>query len=185
MRTPSHTFRLLGAVLAAGLISGQAMAADATADTFAAVLKPITLVKTSDLNFGLLLASTGTVNINPANGNRTGDTGTISSATGSTPTRAVFTVGGLANQTYSISATAATVVLANTVTPSNVLTVTLSGVHALSNNATGTAAAASAGKLDANGNDTLGVGGSLLLASSTPIGNYTNRAGIALTVNYN
>lgn len=186
MRNPSHTFRLLAVVLAAGVISGQAMAqSTATADTFAAVLKPLTLVKASDLNFGVLLASAGNVAISPVDGTRTGDTGTLSTVNTAQPSRASFNVSGLNAATYSISAPAASVTLANTLTATDTLLVSLTGVHALSSGTTGTPGAASTGTLSANGTDTLGVGGSLTLTALTPVGNYTNTAGISLTVNYN
>lgn len=186
MRTPSHTFRLLGAVLAAGLISGQAMAqSTATADTFAAVLKPLALAKASDLNFGLLLVSAGTVVISAVDGTRAGDTGTLSTVNGSSPSRASFNVTGLNATTYSVSAPAATVTLANTASAADTLLVTLTGVHALSSGKTSSPGAASSGTLSANGTDTLGVGGSITLTAATAVGNYINTAGISLTVNYN
>ena len=188
MRTPSHTFRLLGAVLAAGLISGQAMAqVTATADTFAAVLKPLTLTKNSDLNFGVLLAAAGDATINPIDGTRTfsGNAGGSNAPGATIPTRAAFALTGISGATYSISATKATVILTNTVTSADTLTVTLSGVHTLTENKTNPAATASTGTLSAAGSDVLGVGGKLTLASTTVVGNYANPAGIELTVNYN
>ena len=157
----------------------------ATADTLAAVLKPLTLTKASDLNFGVLLASAGTVAISPVDGTRTGDTGTLSTVNSSSPSRASFNVTGLNATTYSISAPAATVTLANTTSATDTLLVTLTGVHALSSGTTSSPGAASSGTLSANGTDTLGVGGSIILAAVTPIGNYTNTAGISITVNYN
>jgi hypothetical protein len=193
MRTRFQTLKVVGFLLATGLVSGQAMAqsnGSATADTFATLLKPITLAKTSDLNFGLLLASTGTVTINANDGTRSTQGGIVSSTSGPAPTRASFAVSGLPATTYSISAPALTVELKNTdTTITQTLVVTLSGVHALSKGATNATTAAagtgSAGTLDANGNDTLGVGGSLPLSLTTPVGNYANAAGIALTVQYN
>ena len=173
-------------MLVAGLISGQAMAqTTATADTLASVLKPLALTKASDLNFGVLLATTGTVTISAADGTRTGETGTLSTVNGASPSRASFNVTGLNASTYSISAPALTVTLANTASATDTLLITLTGVHSLSSNSTSAPGAASTGTLSANGTDTLGVGGSITLAAITPVGNYTNMAGISITVNYN
>lgn len=185
MCTRLQTFQLLGAMLASGLILGQAMAqTTATADTLAAVLKPITLTKASDLNFGVLLASAGTVAISAVDGSRTGNAGTLSTATGASSSRASFNVSGMNATTYSITAPALTVTLANT-PGAGTLVVTLTGVHAQSSGQTSTPGAASSGTLSANGTDTLGVGGAITLAAATPVGNYTNLAGISITVNYN
>jgi hypothetical protein len=188
MRTRFQTLKVVGFLLATGLVSGQAMAqASATADTLAAVLKPLTLTKDSDLNFGVLLATTGTVTISPIDGARTfGGAGAASNAAGATlPTRAKFTVAGIPNATYSITALATTIDLQNTASAADKLTVTLSGVHSLTENKTGTAATGSTGTFSPSGSDTLGVGGTIAVASNTLVGNYANPAGIALTVNYN
>jgi hypothetical protein len=177
---------VLGFLLATGIASGQAMAqSTATADTHATILKPLTLSKNSDLNFGVLLAAAGNVTISAVDGTRSGDTGTLSTVNSSTPSRASFNVSGLNNATYSISSPATTITLANTTTTGANLTVTLTGVHALSRGNVAAPGAASAGTLSTSGTDILGLGGSLTLASTTAVGNYTNLAGISLTVNYN
>jgi hypothetical protein len=174
-------------LLTVGLASGQAFAqtANATASTNAVVIKPITLVKATDLSFGRLASVNGTVSIAANDGARTSTNAAnliVANGAATTPSRASFTVGGEPSLTYAISAPATSIVLAS---GGGNLTLTLTGVYALSTGTTGAAATASTGTLSAGGADTLGVGGSLPLTTTTPSGTYANAAGISLTVNYN
>jgi spore coat protein U-like protein len=68
------------ALAAAGLISAPAQAQTATATAEATVVEPLSLIKTQDLDFGLVAASSaaGTVTIDPDTGVCTGAGGVVS-----------------------------------------------------------------------------------------------------------
>ena len=191
MNTRFHTLKLLGWLLAAGLVSGQAQADDentgsATASTQAVIVKPITLINASNLSFGRLASVAGTVSIDANSGMRSSNAPNLIAIKGGVanePGRASFTVGGEPGLAYAISAPATSIVLSSS--DGNELTVTLTGVYAENSKVTGGANAASTGTLNQLGADTLGIGGSLTLANNTPSGTYANASGIALTVNYN
>jgi hypothetical protein len=188
MNNRFHTLKFLGLLLAAGLVSGQAMAqtATATATANAVVIKPITLVKATDLSFGRLASVAGTVSISATDNTRSSTVAAnliAANGTSTPPSRASFTVGGEPNLTYAISAPAATIELTDG--SSNKLSVTLTGVYHLNGTASGAAATVSTGTLSSAGADTLGIGGSLTLTDTTPSGTYANSSGISLTVNYN
>ena len=191
MNTRFHTLKLLGWLLAAGLVSGQAQADDentgsATASTQAVIVKPITLINASNLSFGRLASVAGTVSIDANSGMRSSNAPNLIAIKGGVanePGRASFPVGGEPGLAYAISAPATSIVLSSS--DGNELTVTLTGVYAENSKVTGGANAASTGTLNQLGADTLGIGGSLTLANNTPSGTYANASGIALTVNYN
>ncbi len=177
-------------MLTAGLTCAPALAqqtSTATASTQAVIVKPIVLSNTSDLTFGRLASAVGTVSISADLGVRSSTEPTsLITAVGNAeaPGRASFTVTGEPGLAYDISATPKEITLSNT--ESGLLTVTLTGVHVLSNSKTGEPATVTSGVLDAaTGKDTLGIGGSLELLGTTPSGIYANAEGIALTVNYN
>lgn len=178
--------RKLTALLAAGLVlgaSGMAMAAQdatATADTQAVVVKPITLVNSTDLNFGRLAsAATETISIAALDGDRA-STGSLDlvafNGVANAPTRATFAIAGESGLTYAIIGGTGPITL---LSGTNELIVTLTGVYVPSKSGIDTT-----GTLPEAG-EILGVGGSLPITASTPSGTYTNAAGIALTVNYN
>jgi hypothetical protein len=158
--------------------------ATATADTEAVVVKPITLSRSSHLNFGRLAsAETATISIAAADGART-STGTnvdLVAARGAAnaPSRATFAVDGESGLTYSVSGGTGDITL---LSGADSLTVTLTGVYVPSK--TSGAGIATAGTMPVAG-ETLGVGGSLPITALTPSGTYTNTAGISLTVAYN
>lgn len=176
-------------VLAMGamVMAGGAMAvqeASATANTQAVVVKPISLTNSSHLNFGRLAsAAAGIVSISASGGVRTDDVLGVNlvAAKGAAnePSRATFVVAGESGLTYSISGGTGDITLAS---GANSIIVTLTGVWVPSK--TSAAGIATEGTLPEAG-ETLGVGGSLPIATNTPSGTYTNTGGIALTVAYN
>ena len=156
------TLRITGALLLAGLVSGQVMAqtASATANTQAVVIKPITLAKATDLTFGRLASVFGTVSIAADDGARTStNAANLIAANGiaTAPGRATFTVAGEEDLTYAISGATGDIELSN---GTDTLSVTLTGVYVPSKS--GGAGIADEGTLPAV-NETLGVGGSLEL----------------------
>ena len=141
----------------------------ATATSSATIITPIAISKTTDMNFGNIVAgAAGTVALSVTN-NRTATGVTLPTATPGTVSAAVFTVTGLANSTYSISLPAAfTITGAGTpMTVDNfVSTPTPTGVLAL-------------------GTQVLTVGATLHVAANQAAGLYTNPTGLTVTVNYN
>ncbi|RJF93264.1 DUF4402 domain-containing protein [Sphingomonas cavernae] len=77
-------------LLALAGIPGIAFAAQTPGEASATMVRPLTLIKTEDLDFGSISAgpTAGTVRINPATGARTTTGGAI--AAGGAPTRATF-----------------------------------------------------------------------------------------------
>lgn len=193
MKIPFQKLKVLSLMLTAGLTCAPALAqqtSTATASTQAVIVKPISIQKTTDLSFGRLATIAGTASISAINGDRSADINpmlvtTLGTEEATTPSRATFTVGGEPNLTYAISAPETSITLENSTTPSESLILTLTGVHVLSTNLTGTPAGVSTGTLSSTGSDTLGIGGRLTLENDTPSGIYANAEGIALTVNYN
>lgn len=193
MKYNVRKLKVVGLMLAAGLVSGQAVAqqsATGTAATQAVVIQPITISKTNDLTFGRLASgiTAGSIEIAAADGARTGTSANLVAADGTAtaPGRAVFTITGEPGLTYGISAPAGTITLTNDVggAEAATLVVTLTGIYSLNNAVTATASTASTATLT-DGSDTLGIGGSLALVANAPSGIYANAEGIALTVNYN
>jgi hypothetical protein len=191
MKCIVQKLKVAGCLLAAGLLSGTAMAqqeSSATASAKFELVKPIAITKSSDLSFGRIVAITGTVTVSEVTSARAATPSTMlvmSSGVGgdTIPTRASFNVTGAPNLTYAVSAPAATLSLTNgTAAP---LAVTLTGVYADSSKLTATAATASIGTLSAAGSDILSIGGSLYLTAAATPGVYTSADGISLTVNYN
>ncbi|MDB5702560.1 MAG: hypothetical protein JWL66_2759 [Sphingomonadales bacterium] len=89
--------RFLAIAVASMFMQDAAMAKTATATATVVTIRPMTLVKTSDLDFGALIpsASAGTVVIDPTSGGRT-TTGGVSAA-GGAPSAARFTGTGILN----------------------------------------------------------------------------------------
>ncbi|MDB5715245.1 MAG: hypothetical protein JWO15_2642 [Sphingomonadales bacterium] len=122
----SFKSRFLAIAVASMFMQGTAMATTATATATVVTIRPMTLVKTSDLDFGSLIpsASAGTVVIDPTNNARTTTTGGVSAA-GGAPSAARFTGTGILNLAAfitlptSITLTNGT---ANTMTVSNITT---------------------------------------------------------------
>ena len=180
MKSRFHTLKLLGWLLAAGLVSGQAMAqstATASATASATILRPITITKATDMNFGNVVPSSaaGTVVLLP-DGTRSSTAGsTFIPSNPGTVTAAAFTIEGEGAATYSVTLPSS-VSLAGNGTAMTVATFTstpgaVAGDGVLSGSA-GTA-----------GTQTLLVGGTLAVGASQGAGSYSGRFDV--TVAYN
>lgn len=148
----------------------------ASASSSASIVVPIAIAKSSggDLSFGNIASDAvgGTVVLSPTTGLRTSSTVKLPSVTG-TVSAASFDVTGFASSTFSI---------------------TLPGSITLSRSGGGTMTVssfvsdplvASGGLLDASGNATVKVGGTLTVAANQTAGTYTNSSDLTVTVNYN
>lgn len=134
------------------------------------VMQPVlNVAKTSDLNFGSVIRPTsgsGTITIDANNGNVS--TANLSQASGSTPTRAAFSVEGQPNANI-------------TVTYPNNMTLTRSGgSETLTVYLT---TSMGGGQIGSGGTVDFYIGGQVTLASSTVIGAYSSS--FTVTVNYN
>jgi len=99
---------LLASLMAAGfMLSGQAMAADATASASATIVTPIAISKTTDMSFGGVLATAGAGTVVLATNNDRTAVGVtlVDAATG---TAAEFLVQGQPGYTYAITLPAST-----------------------------------------------------------------------------
>ena len=146
--------------------------ASASATATATIVTPITITKTSDMNFGnvaVQAATGGTVVMTPA-GARSATSGVTLPGTPGTVSAASFTVNGQAGYTYAISLPTAVTL---TDAASNQMTV---------NGFTSTPTAT--GTLTA-GTDILNVGGTLNVTAGQTPGVYTSATPFTVTVNYN
>ncbi len=159
----------------AGLVSVSAGAfaqETATATATATIITPISISKTTDMNFGNVAAqstASGTVVLTPA-GVRSVTGGTTIPATTGTVSAASFTVTGEADYTYSITLPTADVTItsgANTMTV-NTFTSTPSGTGTLT-----------------EGSQTVTVGATLNVSAAQPAGTYVSATPFNVTVNYN
>ena len=166
--------------LAAGGMQVARAANNATASATAVVLVPISVVKTTDLSFGRLVAGNGTVTLDTSGGRA--KTGGTALPMGATPTAALFTVTGDTTNTFSISYTGTSSVLTDG-TPADDMTVTFitEAIGTTSPNAK-TSGQDATGTLVA-GNAYIYVGASLIVGAAQPAGTYTGT--IAVTVDYN
>jgi Domain of unknown function (DUF4402) len=155
---PNPHIALTGILLASALFASPAMAEVETATGRAVVLNPLSVVNTSDLDFGTLVAGTtlGTATINPTSGTRTTSGGTI--AAGGAPQAATFVATGVVNRLY-ILALGTAPVLANGSGGTMPLSVLILDGPALRIFGSG-------------GTTTIRVGGILDLAASQPDGDY-------------
>ena len=177
MKSRFHTLKLLGWLLAAGLVSGQTMAqstATASARASATILRPITITKATDMNFGKIVPgiAAGTVVLSPT-GDRTtvGGVTIMTTQTGTVAAAASFTVEGEGAATYSVTLPSS-VSLTGNGTAMTVATFTSTpGDGALSGNA------------GAVGTQTLLVGGTLAVGASQAAGSYSGDFDV--TVAYN
>jgi len=142
--------------------------ASATANASATIVPSITITKTSDLKFGLIVAGPGgTVSISPDSSRTVNGPAGLTNA--SFPVSAAsFTVSGLANLTYSISLPTST-----TLTGPSSSSMT---VNAFVSNP------ASVGTIDSGGTATLNVGATLTVGAAQTPGAYTGT--FTVTVNY-
>ncbi len=165
------------AVAAAGAaLCGPAFAADMPGTANAAVIRPNTLIKTDDLNFGTLIsgATGGTVTINPVTNARTSGGGVT--PVGSAAQRAVFQgTGGILFISVSGS-TSVTLTRAG----GGAAPMTASLVRAASTSGGGIALLG--GTLLPSGVQTYYIGGTLSVPANQPAGDYSGT--FTLTVNY-
>lgn len=145
---------------------------DATAKASATIIGPITIAKTSDLNFGNLAvngATAGTAILTATATPTVTTTGGVVVVAGGTTTSAQFTVTGVATYGYTISRPA-TVTLSDGASHDMVLTLT--SLPATSS-------------IPASGSETLIVGGTLAVGATQAAGVYSNTTDLKVTVNYN
>ncbi len=158
-----------GALIAATLATTPAVAATDDARGRATVLRPITVVRTGDLDFGTILRGTtaGRVVINASTGARTVTGGVL--VAGGTPRRATFTITGTPRRVVTIRLTPTSTTLTN----GNGGTML---VNAFTLNGSANR------RLSATGTIALGVGARLNVAANQADGNYTGT--FNLTINY-
>ena len=165
------------AVATAGVaLSGPACAADSNVTANAAIVRPNTLIKTDDLDFGTMISGTtgGTVSINAVTGART-TTGGVTPV-GAGTQRAIFQgTGGILLITVS-GDTSVTLVRAGGGAPN----MTASLVRAASTSGGGIALLG--GTLLPSGVQTYYIGGTLTVPANQPEGDYSGT--FTLTVNY-
>jgi len=144
----------------------------ATAGISVAIVTPVGVNKSVDLAFGNISTngSAGTVLVG-TDGTRIPTGGITLPVAAGSPTAASFVVTGSPNYTYSISLTGSPIMLTGATEGVTVGTF-------VSN-------PASTGKLAAAGTQTVSVGATLNLSTSTVAGSYTNASGLRITVNYN
>jgi hypothetical protein len=146
--------------------------ASASATATATIITPITITKTTDMNFGNVAVSAtaaGTVVMTPA-GARTAAAGVTLPATAGTVSAASFTVNGQSGYTYAITLPSAV-----TLTDAASNQMTVNGFTSTPT-ATGTLA---------GGTQTLNVGATLNVTAGQTPGVYTSATPFTVTVNYN
>lgn len=158
----------LTAVTLASYASAAQNTASTSANATARIVTPISISKTTDLNFGDVVASgsVGTVVVSTAGARSS--TGGASLGNGTSVSAAAFTVGGQANATYSITLPASATVTSG----ANSMT-----VDTFTSNPSGT------GNLGAGGSQTLNVGGTLNVGASQATGSYTGTFSVTVTYN--
>jgi len=169
---------LAAAATAAALMGPSASAAETTGTANAAVVRPNTLIKTDDLDFGTIVsgATGGTVTVNPAT-NARGSAGGVTLA-GSGAQRGVFQgTGGLLLITVSGS-NSATLTRAGGGAPAMTATLT----RAMTTSGGGIILLGSSATLLPSGVQTYYVGGTLSVPANQPEGDYSGT--FTLTVNY-
>ncbi len=98
--SPAPICALQGLALAAALFASPAAAEVVPATSRGVVLNPLSVVNTSDLDFGTLVSGTaaGTATVNPTTGLRTASGGTVTA--GGAPQAATFLATGVVNRVY-------------------------------------------------------------------------------------
>ncbi|MCX6226444.1 MAG: DUF4402 domain-containing protein [Bacteroidia bacterium] len=144
----------------------------ATASTTATLVVPISIAKTTDMNFGTVAASAtaGTVALDYING-RTATGGASLPAGSVTQKTAVFTVTGEGSSTFSIAVPSAPITLNGSV----------SGTMTVDNFVADLGAAATL----VSGSKVINVKAILNVPANAVAGTYTNASGLFVTVNYN
>jgi len=159
------------AILAIAFATNASAQATATATTTAVLVTPISIAKTTDMDFGTVAASTllGTVVLDTANTRSiTGG----ASLHGGTPTAAVFTVTGEPSTGFDITIPSTDITLidgsSNTLVVNGLVTL---GATSTLDGTTGT--------------KDIKVGATLHLPANAVAGTYTNASDLFVTVNYN
>lgn len=168
---------IAAAVLVTGLFGSTSAFAQATASTSASgsvtLIRPITITKTADLEFGRVVkptAGTGTVSMTNASDTTTASAGAVALA-GITTSRAKFTIDGEGAQVVNITVPA-TFVITNTVDNITVTTTQNLG-----------ASTTLSGALGAAGNASLNVGGSFSVPAANSTGLYTGTLNVSVAYN--
>lgn len=159
------------AILAFSAVSINATAqSTATATATATIVKPISIAKDADLNFGNIASNgtAGTVILGTDGARVAGDGVTIPA--GSIATAAKFIVSGEGTYTYDLTMPTAITISNSDSTPASMV------VNGFTNSSTKTLSA---------GTESFFVGATLNLGVSQPAGIYTNPTGFNVTVNYN
>jgi len=159
-------------MIAGGSLSASAQSS-ATATASATIITPITITKTTDMNFGNVAVhatTAGTVVMTPASA-RSSTAGVTIPATSGTVAAASFNVGGQASYTYAITLPNNVTIMDNS---SNTMTV---------DNFTSSPSAI--GTLSGAGTQTLTVGATLNVTGGQAAGLYTSATPFTVTVNYN
>jgi Domain of unknown function (DUF4402) len=148
-------------LLSAVAFATPARAATTVGTATVTTVRPLSVVKTDDLEFGSLVASTvaGTATINPTTDARSTGGGTIG-ATGATPSAAHFTAAGLVNAVALIS-------LPGSITLTRVSGTETMTVTAISSNGPTLRLFPASSTID------IAVGGTLGVAANQVAGNYT------------
>ena len=163
----ARNFTILLPLLVAPVAAFGQSSASASATASATVYTPITLTKTTNLQFGNVFSTTagGTVTVSSAGVESSSPTGLFAAA--NTPTAASFTVGGADNAVFAITLPAS----ASLTSGANTMTVN-----------TFTSSLGATSTLSAAGAATLNVGANLVLGASQAAGSYTGS--FSVTVAY-
>jgi hypothetical protein len=147
--------------------------ASATAKVSAVIVSPIVIIKRADLNFGNILAGSdvSVVKIDPENAASVADGASLSSINRGTVSAAKFSVTGFPHAAYTISVT------------SSILLTREGGSETLLVDGIVTSPSAT-GSLSENGEQTIGVGGTVHVDANQTPGTYTNENGLSVTVSY-
>lgn len=169
MRLRQSGFIAVTAVLAlASTVQAQQNTSSTTANATARIITPISITKSTDLNFGDVVptASSGTVVVTPAGARSATGGATLGSS--SSVSAASFTVAGQANAAY-------------TVTLPSSATIT-SGANSMTVN-TFTSTPSGTGNLGAGASQTLSVGATLQVGANQAIGTYTGTFSVSVAYN--
>jgi len=147
--------------------------ATANAPASATIITPISLSKTTDMNFGNIAVNNaiGTVLLTPASTRTPGGGVTLPAAAG-TVAAAVFTVGGAGTNSFSITLPSGDFLITRASGSETMV------VNGFTSTPSGTGALV-------GGTATINVGATLNVGASQVAGVYTNVGGFAVTVNYN
>jgi len=170
MKTLTKLFALT--VVTIGFSANSFAQSTATGSTTAVLITPISIAKTTDMNFGTVASSAtaGTVVLDYVNG-RTTTGGTSLPAGSTTQTTAAFTVTGEGTSGFSITIPTSPITLTGSVAGSMTVGTFVADL--------GTSSALVAGS------KIIKIKAILNVPASTVAGTYSNATGLAVTVNYN